>query len=346
MQQTTIEQPEERGQASHMEISSAQEASGSSSVLEDQDVHKAENIKRRAKPTEHSTKIVGLAIGAVSCATCCSLFAMFTLVALGLLAALIRLTSSPIPITWITIPEGEFLMGSPGTDEAADTDEIPQHPVYLDTFQIMPHEVTNWQYVQCIRAEVCRLPDSVVYELPEYSMFPVYGINWQEAQIFCAWVGGRLPTEAEWEKAARGGLEGKLYPWGDEELTCERANYWKKVNGCVSDLSRVGSYEPNGYGLYDMSGNVREWVMDWYAINYYYYSPYKNPKGPRNDGYYGYDRVVRNGSWIDSEWYQRSAYRGYATAGHRGIDIGFRCARSPHLLGSWIIKRTMVSGKR
>lgn len=325
--ESSLEQPEESGPARHTEaglVSEEREAQAG-------DVGGDESFGGTTEPRPERWKIIsilGFVIVGVVLITCPLLSLRFVSrqFTQALTARLIREAFPPISVAWATIPEGEFFMGSLETDVSADPDEKPQHPVYLDVFQIMPHEVTNWEYTQCILAEVCKSPNKDTFDKTEYGDFPVAGVDWQDANIFCDWIGGRLPTEAEWEKAARGGLEGKLYPWGDEELTCELANYWGGSTGCVSDFTPVGNYAPNGYGLFDMAGNVSEWVMDEYSWDYYSYSPYENPQGPQS---FFRAHVVRNGAWTEKEWHQRSAYRGWELPDYRGIALGFRCARSP-----------------
>ena len=226
------------------------------------------------------------------------------------------------------VPAGEFQMGS----QAGDSDEKPVHTVYLDAFYMDIYEVTNALYEKCVQAGVCSPPGEwksyshrSYYFNAEYDDYPVIYVDWEQARTFCEqWRGARLPTEAEWEKAARGGLEGRLYPWGDQEADCSRANF-NPGTDCVGDTSQVGSYAANGYGLFDMAGNVWEWVWDWYLGTFYSSSPLANPQGAET----GDSRVVRGGTWSGAGNYLRSASRdGYSPAFTYDY-IGFRCARSP-----------------
>ena len=237
-----------------------------------------------------------------------------------------RFIYRPLPVEWVTVPSGEFLMGAADGDVNANSDEKPQHAVYLDAFEIMAYEVTNAQYAQCVRAGICLGSESLMAVGDERKNHPVTLVNWFDAQTFCALVGGRLPTEAEWEKAAHGGLDGALYPWGDAPPDCSRVNFKSVDSGyCVGEASPVGSYAPNGYGLYDMAGNVWEWVADWYAEDYYANSPVENPQGPE-DGMYC---VMRGGSWYFDEMSLRLAVRSWGNPKARNEIIGFRCARLP-----------------
>ena len=182
----------------------------------------------------------------------------------------------------VLIPAGEFQMGS----NTGREDEKRIHTVYVDAFFMDIYEVTNVQYQKFLEAakdwdhdwELSRYDKPYeVFDKPEYNQpnQPVVGLAWKSARDYCKWVGKRLPTEAEWEKAARGGLEGKRYPWGDS-INPKRANYGPHVG----KPTPVGSYPPeNSYGLYDMMGNVSEWCADWYSPDYYQNSPYHNPPG-------------------------------------------------------------------
>lgn len=230
------------------------------------------------------------------------------------------------------IPAGEFQMGS----EDGDNDEKPAHMVYLDAFYIDVYEVTNASYSECVQAGGCTPPDdlssytrSSYYGNVEYANYPVVNVTWVQAQAYCTWRGDgfRLPTEAEWEKAARGGLVGKHYPWGDERPNCARANYWYSDDkGCVGDTSLVGSYEPNGYGLYDMAGNVWEWVGDWYLADYYSsLAQWRNPFGPAA----GWYRVARGGAWDGSIGHLRTTFRLRRSPSGNDSFLGFRLSRSP-----------------
>jgi formylglycine-generating enzyme required for sulfatase activity len=221
----------------------------------------------------------------------------------------------------VYVPEGEFLMGS--EDEDANDNEKPKHLVYLDAYWIYQHQVTNEKYRACVNAGECRAPNSTIYYSdPDYNDHPAVYVRWFDADAYCQWAGGRLPTEAEWEKAARG-EDGHKYPWGDDSPTCDLANF----SGCVGGTSPVGSY-PYGaspYGALDLAGNVWEWVADWYDANYYINSPHENPPGPET----GTSRVLRGGSGYFIERFLRVSFRDGNFPGGSCSNFGFRCVRSP-----------------
>ncbi|MCZ6679725.1 MAG: formylglycine-generating enzyme family protein [Candidatus Poribacteria bacterium] len=219
----------------------------------------------------------------------------------------------------VLIPAGEFQMGS---DEGKDH-EKPVHTVYVDAFYIDVYEVTNAQFQKFVEATGHRKP-LPFYDKPKYNQpnKPVIGISWESARDYSEWAGKRLPTEAEWEKAARGGLEGQRYPWGDS-INPDQANYGHNVE----QPTPVGSYPPeNSYGLYDMMGNVGEWCADWYRPDYYQNSPKRNPTGASSGGP-GELRVVRGGHYgLGAEWFSNASRR-YSSDG-RSYNHGFRCAKS------------------
>ena len=185
------------------------------------------------------------------------------------------------------------------------------------------YEVTNAQYQKFVEATGHRKLDEY-YDKPRFNQpnQPVVGLSWGSARTYCEWVGERLPTEAEWEKAARGDLAGKRYPWGDS-INPERANYGHNVG----QATPVGNYPPeNSYGLYDMMGNVSEWCADWYSPDYYQHSPKQNPTGAASGGPGEY-RVARGGNYgLETEWFS-CASRGYSSEGVP-TNFGFRCAKS------------------
>ena len=240
----------------------------------------------------------------------------------------------PTPGDMVTVPAGDFQMGCSPNDTNCDSDESPLHTVYLDAYDIDKYEVTNARYKACVDGGGCSAPyssssytRSSYYGNAAYDSYPVIYVDWNQAAAFCAWDGGkRLPTEAEWEKAARGGSDTHIYPWGDEPPDCTLGNFY--INGyCVGDTSQVGSY-PSGaspYGALDMAGNVWEWVSDWYQSDYYgSQASWSNPSGPTSGSY----RVLRGGAWGDDWRDFRVSVRGGVNPTARSGDIGFRCARS------------------
>ena len=236
----------------------------------------------------------------------------------------------PKKITWekdgkemVLIPAGSFEMGD-HFSEGNDEDELPVHTVTLDAFYMDTHEVTVGQFKQFVNHSGYDYPDRRWNDVAHYSPgddYPMMYVSWNDAVAYTEWVGKRLPTEAEWEYAARGGLEGQRYPWGNE-LTHNDANYtgtggkdsWDKC-------SPVGSFEANGYGLYDMAGNVWEWCQDWYGKDYYTNSPVNNPQGPETGRY----QVLRGGSWAFNSGDLRLAYRHRDYPYGRYNNVGFRC---------------------
>jgi formylglycine-generating enzyme required for sulfatase activity len=191
--------------------------------------------------------------------------------------------------------------------------------------------VTNVLYNVCVDAGSCTPPTRTksvtrfsYYGDSRYGNYPVNNVDWDQAKAYCEWRGASLPNEAQWEKAARG-TDGRTYPWG-EEISCDQANFIADKR-CVGDTTEVGSYESgkSPYGMYDMAGNVFEWVMDWYDESYYANSPSSNPLGPS----VGQDHVLRSGSWNSAEFGVRSAGRFYLIFEftYYSDAIGFRCAK-------------------
>lgn len=225
----------------------------------------------------------------------------------------------------VLIPAGEFMMGS--QDNEGEKDERPRHRVYLDAFYMDKFEVTVSLYGAFMRSTGQPTPENWnLVKTSKHNDLPVVGVDWSGADAYCHWAGKRLPTEAEWEKAARG-TDGRTYPWGDESPTTRLAIYGKpfSMNAYEEKLARVDSYEAgkSPYGLYHMAGNVWEWVGDWYDQNYYGKSPERNPKGPSSGEY----RVLRGGSWFVEPVFVRSATRYWTTPTTRRVYFGFRCAR-------------------
>ena len=223
----------------------------------------------------------------------------------------------------VRVPAGEFLMGSSDVDTEANDEEKPQHRVLLDAFWIDRTEVTKAQYQRCVEAGVCVAPSCSGTGKEDH---PVVCVSSHDARAYCAWAERRLPTEAEWEKAARG-KDGQRYPWGNDNPDCGKLNYGGKDGGCIGNTTAVGSYSAvaSPYGAWDMAGNVWEWVADWYDDSYYRMSPNKNPQGPDS----GARNVLRGGSWFHSQWFVRSAVRIRPYPDYGNENIGFRCARSP-----------------
>jgi formylglycine-generating enzyme required for sulfatase activity len=223
----------------------------------------------------------------------------------------------------IRVPAGTFTMGS----DSGYSDEQPVHPVYLDEYYVDKYEVTNRQYKRFCGATGRGYPPDPGFPgmsdyFTAYPSYPVVDVSWNDAQAYCTWAGKALPTEAEWEKAARG-TDARKYPWGNAEPNGTRCNIHANNDG-YDYTSPVGNY-PDGvspYGCMDMAGNVWEWCNDWYASDYYGGSPGSNPQGPSSGSY----RVFRGGSWYYGAWYLRCSNRLRVVPSYRNDYLGFRCA--------------------
>lgn len=221
----------------------------------------------------------------------------------------------------VRIPEGWFLMGS----ETGQDNERPIHRVWVDAFEIAACQVTNAEYSRFLEATKWRKPPQ--WDDPAFShpLQPVVAVSWFAAVAYCEWLSRvtgerfRLPTEAEWERMARGGLEGKLYPWGDEppESLPDYAARWK------TGPEPVFRYAPTALGLYNVGDNVHEWCADWYSPGYYAVSPERNPQGPPE----GARRASRGGSWRHYIKVSRCAARSSIPPEFQYADYGFRVAR-------------------
>jgi formylglycine-generating enzyme required for sulfatase activity len=232
----------------------------------------------------------------------------------------------------ILVPAGPFPMGVPKGDRDGGRDEYPRHQVDLDAFYIDKHEVTNGRYQQFVKATGHRTPQHPTNQArtlwkdakvsDTVAERPAVNVDWHDAEAYCAWAGKRLPTEAEWEKAAKG-TEDRRFPWGNVEPTAKHLNFNQQWIG-EKTLMPVGSYElgKSPYGAYDMAGNVWEWVADWYDPAYYEKSPAKNPKGPEK----GTDKVLRSSGWAVETPLVRIFTRVKSDPLIRNESTGFRCA--------------------
>ena len=233
----------------------------------------------------------------------------------------------------VLVPAGPFPMGVPAGDRDGGRDEYPRHEVYLDAFYIDKYEVTNGRYLAFVKATGHRVPQNP--KNPTRNLWqgvsisesladrPVVNVDWYDAEAYCKWAGKRLPTEAEWEKAAKG-TEDRRFPWGNVEPTAKHLNYNQQWIG-EKTLMPVGSYEAgkSPYGAYDMAGNVWEWVADWYDPSYYEKSPAKNPKGPDT----GTHKVIRSSGWQVETPLVRIFTRVKSDPTIRNESTGFRCAQ-------------------
>ena len=221
----------------------------------------------------------------------------------------------------VFVPEGEFMMGKPGTPDF----DSPEHLVYVDAFWIDRVEVTNHMYAACVDAGACSPPfteENPYYGKWVYRNLPVTFVNWYQATEYCAWAGRRLPTEAEWEKAARG-TDQREYPWGEADATPRLANYAESLIGEPVSVYRYPS-GASPFGALNMVGNVREWLADWFDKSYYLSSPSNNPTGPET----GIERSMRSGAYDAeaNEIYTTSRYKHEPQSA--GLSRGFRCAES------------------
>ena len=252
-------------------------------------------------------------------------------------AALPIAAQTVAPEGMVQIPAGEFWLGRAyaNGDDAEDNqprpwrDDRPANLVYLDAFYLDRYEVTNADYARFLEATDGQAP----WHWPEghfrdgLERQAVSNVNWFEAKAYCEAGGKRLPTEAEWEKAVRGGLDRKIYAW-DGSLAADEYRPEFEAGGpagvSLNQAADVGSYPPNDYGLYDMIGNVQEWTNDWYDRGYYAFIPKRNPPGPEA----GVLKSVRGGGWAEGRGPRlANHYRNYGDPEERSLTVGFRCAQ-------------------
>jgi formylglycine-generating enzyme required for sulfatase activity len=219
----------------------------------------------------------------------------------------------------VLIPAGNFFMG--------DDEESPRRAIYVDAFYLDQYEVTVARYAEFLKAtgNLKKPADWPEDNLKDFGNFPVIGVDWHDAESYCRWAGKRLPTEAEWEKAARGN-DGRKYPWGDDAPTSSHARFAISGSNSVyrDGISQVGNH-PKGvgpFGVYDLAGNAWEWIADWYSPSFSR-AEVQNPKGPDS----GTAKVLRGGGWSDGAERITTTKRMYANPQERAEDIGFRCAR-------------------
>jgi formylglycine-generating enzyme required for sulfatase activity len=234
--------------------------------------------------------------------------------------------AEPIPANqFALIPAGEFMMGC----ESGRDEERPVHRVYVDAFELAAHQVRNRDYEHFLEATGHSAPkhwNDAEFNHPDQ---PVVAVNWIEAVKYCDWLGShdgrkyRLPTEAEWERAARGGREGALYAWGDDAPQNWPA-YVRRWDGDIRGPLPVGLDSPSAFGLYDVGENIHEWCADWFSKDYYLQSPARNPRGPNE----GERRASRGGSWRHQIKVSRCAARSSIPPTLQYADYGFRVARN------------------
>jgi len=232
-----------------------------------------------------------------------------------------------VALDMIFFPEGEFEMGS--LEGEGKKNEHPRHKVYLNAFYLDMYEVTFADFEKYLKANLKQYPTITGWNgrkaRSDMINKPIFGLQWKRCRNFCRWRGKRLPTEAEWERAAKG-TENRKYPWGNEEPDKKRANFG---NCCFIQkgtiLTESGHFKigMSPEGIYDLGGNVAEWVYDWYDKKYYQNSPYKNPKGPKKGKYH----VIRGGAWNSLPVYLRSSSRYGDSDAKDYYGIGCRCAK-------------------
>ena len=232
------------------------------------------------------------------------------------------------PDGMVLIPAGTFTMGR--TFETPDDktgmrpiilrDDQPAHAVRLNAYFMDSREVTQSEYAEFVESTKRRAPYHWVDGTAPAGAenHPVHNVDWSDANAYCTWQEKRLPTEAEWESAARGGEEGKRYPWGDDKPDRLRALFNTPLGP-----GPVAGHRPNGFGLYDMAGSISEWCSDWFERTYYERSPNENPPGPK-DGMY---KMIRGGSWADGPQRITVFFRNWVRVNQRTPNLGFRCAK-------------------
>jgi formylglycine-generating enzyme required for sulfatase activity len=246
--------------------------------------------------------------------------------------------STPVDTQWVVVPAGEFWMGRTrlylmdeiGWNLRERMDDRPVHRVTLPAFAIGAHEVTNAEYAAFVAQPGSGASAPFHWggptPPPAKARHPIYNVSWFDAVKYCTSVGGRLPTEAEWERAARAGQADLDYPWGNDFIDPAAAGAAgrRAHSGASTGPMPVGSFAPNAFGLYDVSGNVWEWTADWYDLHYYSLSPVPSPGGPASGRY----KVIRGGSWADTETrLLTSYYRNFTAPDTAQPTIGFRCVR-------------------